>query len=248
MKKLLGILAALVIVTSCGFGGYEAEYTSRVTFSYNDAGFIGDTYKPDSLLYDTYYGEGFTWDDLAFCHKVDKYTMTFTGGILASCLKVPADPKSSVLANNQYRANAISLTSLDNKYGVFCQTADMPEKHFVFLAESDADTQASCVMNYMYVTNSVASEQAVRAVFRDGDKLVFKATGYVGTQPTGSAEICLAEFTEAKDSIVTKWTKFDLGALGSVEQVKFEIQAPSVASISTVCIDDIVTQISIIDK
>ena len=74
----------------------------------------------------------------------------------------------------------------------------MPAKHLSFMATPDADTEAICTMKYMFVTNTVAVEQAVKQSFVDGDKLILKATGYLGDQQTGSAEINLAEFTAAQ--------------------------------------------------
>ena len=249
MKKILGFLAASILVASClGYPGYEVKYTAVATFDYDDTGFMNDITKPDSLYYDTNYKIGFTWDCLAFFHKIDSQTMDFTGGFLASCLKTPAsyDVKG---AHDQYRANAKGYTATPNKYVVFRHSYDMPEKHLMFTEESDERTLAVCTMSHMYVTNSVAMEQTVRSTFEDGDKVVLKATGYNGTQETGSAQISLAEYTPEKDSVITSWTKFDLSALGSVDNVKFEIMVQTNKYVpTTVCMDEIVTHISITKK
>lgn len=250
MKKILGFLAASVLVASClGSAGFEADYDLFATFGYADADFIGDKTKPDSLLYDTDYRLGFVWDYFGFHHKVDQYTLDFEGGFLASCLKVPTTADVSGLSHNEYRANARGTKSVENKYAVFKQSYNMPEKHLSFIVTSGESTDAVCTMKYVYVTNTVAVEQAVKTSFVDGDKMVLKATGYLGTQQTGSAEIKLAEFTQEKDSVITSWTMFDLSALGSVDNVKFEIMAYSSKYIpTTVCMDDLSAHVSIKTK
>ena len=248
MKKILGIFAAMILAASCfGVGGYEAEYTAIATFSFADTDFEGDAFRPDSLLYDTYYRLGLPWDHLAFYHNVDQFTMEFKGGFLVSRLKVPSEGTNvSGWHNNQYRANAKSLYSADNKYAVFQQSSSMPEKHFAFQAESTDKTLSTCMMKCVYVTNTVAMEQAIRTSFRKGDEVVFRATGYLGGQKTGSAEIKLAEYTADKDSVITRWTKLDLTPLGSIEQVAFEIISPTHVYLPTaVCMDDLCADISI---
>ena len=250
MKRILGILLSAVLVASCfGLSGYEADYVLVSTFNYLNSDYIGDKTKPDSLLYDTKYRLGFTYDYLGFHQKVDQYSLEFMGGFLGSCLKVPKSSDVSALSYNQYRANAQGLSTIENKYAVFVQSYDMPEKHLSFLATTDADNEAVCTMKYVMVTNSVAAEQAVRNSFVDGDRLVLKATGYLGTQQTGSAEICLAEFTPQKDSVITSWTIFNLSALGSVDNVRFEIQTNSGKAVpTTVCMDDLAAHVSIKTK
>ena len=250
MKKILGFLAVSILVASClGSAGFEADYDVFATFGYADADFIGDKTKPDSLLYDTDYRLGFVWDYFGFHHKVDEYTLDFEGGFLASCLKVPATADVSGLSYNEYRANARAANSMENKYAVFKQSYNMPEKHLTFMVSSSESANATCSMKYVLVTNSVAVEQAVRNSFVDGDWLILKASGYLGNQPTGSAEIRLAEYTESKDSIINSWTKFDLTPLGDVDKVLFEIQTRSSKYIpTTVCMDDLSAHVSISTK
>ena len=249
MKKILVLFAAAIFAASCmGIGGYETEYPVVVSFDYTESDFLESSARPDSLLYDTEYKAGFVWDRLAFMHKIDEYTMAPTGGFLVSFLKVPVNCEVQG-SYDQYRANATNKRSSFHKYGVFYQGMEMPQYHLLFTGESNSTTVSTCTMSHMYVTNSVATERAVRGSFEDGDKMVLKATGYKGGEVTGSAQISLAEYTEKKDSVVTEWTKFDLSALGSVDNVKFEIQFLTNKYIpSTVCVDDITARIAISQK
>lgn len=248
MKKILLLLAVFAVAVSCLDSNYDSYYTANVTFDYTEDGFKAQSPKPDSLLYDIIYKIGFSWDDLGFYHKIDESTAEFKGGFLASELAVPqAGAETSGLIFNQYRANAKNPYISINKYGVFVQTSEMPEHHMTFLVESSAETAATCEMQYMLVTNSVSVEESVRSTFADGDVLLLRATGYLDEQKTGTAEIKLAEYTEAKDSVITEWTKFDLTPLGTVDEVKFDIEVPSSRYFpaTTVCMDNIVATIEI---
>ena len=250
MKKLLGIITSAILVASClGSAGYEMDYALYATFAYTDSDFVGVKSKPDSLIYDTDYRLGFTWEYVAFYHKVEEYSNEFRGGFLASCLKVPTSSDVSGLSYNEYRANAVNPSSNVDKYAVFVQTYDMPQKNLAFIPASSASNQSTCSLSSVYVTNSVAVEQAVRSSFVDGDKLVLKATGYLGTERTGSVEISLADYTPQKDSVITSWTKFDLSTLGSVDNVMFEISTPAGKYVpTTVCMDNLSAQIKLISK
>jgi hypothetical protein len=55
----------------------------------------------------------------------------------------------------------------------------------------------------------------------------------------------LAEFTEKKDSVVSVWTPFELGKLGSVDLVDFEIISSNPAVPAYFCMDNMVATIDI---
>ena len=87
--------------------------------------------------------------------------------------------------------------------------------------------------------------------FERGDKLTLKATGYLDKKETGSAEIALADYTQndksgvPKDSIVSVWTTFDLTKLGTVDEVKFEMQSGDKEISKYFCLDDFLATISL---
>ena len=61
---------------------------------------------------------------------------------------------------------------------------------------------------------------------------------------TGSAEIYLADYSDQKDSVVTKWTMFDLAKLGSVDAVDFEIISSKDAP-KVFCLDVMVASVTL---
>ena len=76
--------------------------------------------------------------------------------------------------------------------------------------------------------------------------MTLKATGYLNGTKTDSAEIMLAERVSGRDSIVSKWTTFDLSKLGSVDKVDFELIIPEGKDVpATVCIDEVLTSVTV---
>ena len=86
---------------------------------------------------------------------------------------------------------------------------------------------------------------SIKANFQLGDKMTLKAVGYLDDVETGSAEFTLAEYTAQKDSIVSTWTQFDLSKLGSVDKVELEVMSTRENVPTNVCIDDVVSNVSV---
>jgi len=65
----------------------------------------------------------------------------------------------------------------------------------------------------------------------DPDWFKLTATGYSGSNPTGSAEFYLADFRfddPTQDYIVDEWTWFDLTALGNADRIVFSLSSSDV--------------------
>ena len=242
IKRFFVFAAIVTAAVSCLDGsGYNVSYTAEVTFDYND-----EVFNEDSLFFDTKYKVGLGWDYLAFYHKVDETTSEFRGGFLVSGLQTPESGAVSGLSHNQYRSNVKMPASWKNKYAVFCQTSDMPENHLEFAFKDNGGLVGTCAMKSVYVTNTVAVESAMREQFVDGDQLILKATGYLAGEKTDHAEFKLAEFTTAKDSVVSAWTLFDLSKLGTVDKVVFDVQVPPGKEMPvTVCMDNMMASITV---
>ena len=237
MKRILLLISIIALAVSClGTGEFNTTYYPEVTFDYSDSNF-----NTDSLLFDTQYKIGFATDYFCFYHKIEESTEEFQGGFLVSKLVCPESGQTEKLKNNLYRTNVKTPMSWQNKYAVFSQMGNMPQRHFSFSVPASTGLVGTCLMKYVYVSNTVATQDAVRKTFVPGDQLILKATGYLGEDKTGEAEFKLAEFTTVKDSIVSTWTLFDLSKLGSVDVVMFDVQVPEGKDIPrAVCMDNLV--------
>lgn len=248
-KRIFILLAALVAAVSClEKASYSQSETIVATFEYTSD--YGEMFGADSLYYnadpESKFKRGIGWYMLAFYHEVDDKTFGFEGGFMLSYLSMPASGLTDGLPDNDYRAYLKKPESQRNTYLVFCQGDDMPEHDMEFVHEESSGSTALCVMNQCYVNNTVAVAEAVKKEFVPGDKLVLKARGYLKGVETGSADVVLAEKSTAKDSIVSKWTSFDLSKLGSIDKVDFEILIPEGRNIpATVCIDNVMANISL---
>jgi hypothetical protein len=113
-----------------------------------------------------------------------------------------------------------------------------------------APSSGTCTMRMCQVTNTVKVAQEIASTFQRGDKLTLVATGYKGGQMTGKAEINLADYTQndksgqPKDSIVSKWTNFDLGALASIDKINFALVSTKSVS-QYFCLDNVIADIAI---
>lgn len=234
MKKIVFVLAALFAAVSCFNDSKSTQnYTMVATFEYANADF-----GKDSTYFEAKYGYGVSWSDLLFSHKIDEASGEFLGGFILSKLKESSEEG----ADGTYRVNAEYGSGKSDTYMVFQQrgSASMMPEHAISFLYPDYGT---CTPVGCYVNNTVAVTEALKANFKDGDKLTLKATGYSGGSKTGEASITLAEFTEAKDSIVSAWTPFLMSDLGAVETIDFELISTNDAIPAYFCMDDMTAAI-----
>jgi hypothetical protein len=96
-------------------------------------------------------------------------------------------------------------------------------------------TNKECVFDHFYVTNTTYAALAMKNgsspakvfSYADGDwfKLVIEGIDKNGN-PTGKVEFYLADFrTPSSPGIITEWTSVDLSSLGSVAEMKFDLQS-----------------------
>lgn len=247
MKRIFFIFSILAVVTSClGGSTLNMSGTSMVHFDLADG-----SYMKDSIYYDTLGARaGFAFEYLAFYHKVDEEPTEFRGGFMASRLVIPASGNTEGL-DNKYRVNSKATIGGTNKFAVFTQTADMPEKHIEFMYRS-AGIVATCSPVRMQVNNTLEVAEAIQKAFGPGNKLNLTAKGYKNGQkePTGEAVITLAERMEGKDSIVSTWTLFDLSKLGSIDEIRLNIETvPEGLDIpKAVCLDNLIVNVSLVSE
>jgi hypothetical protein len=103
----------------------------------------------------------------------------------------------------------------------------------VSFRNSAKGTNKECVFDHFYVTNTTYAVLAMKngaapaKQFGDGDwfKLVIEGFNKSGVS-TGEVEFYLADFrTPSSPGIITEWTKVDLWPLGSVAEIKFDLQS-----------------------
>lgn len=257
MKKIFFIFIALFSLASCLS---ESENTRtdplRATFEYTRVNYP-ELFGKDSLFFESNMGYGFGWDYMAFLHKVDTSVTdnwVFQGGVMLSYLKGktfdPADSLSMaqsdslMYADHRFRANSQALPLLGKTYLVYQQNPDpalMPKHDVEFLAKDFG----TCQLTECYVNNTTYMAYRIANTFVDGDKLTLKATGYLDGAKTASAVIDLAEFSAQKDSIVSTWTRFDLGALGNVDYVDFDVISTKEDMPAYFCLDGFFASVTI---
>ena len=100
------------------------------------------------------------------------------------------------------------------------------------------DDTKECVFDHFYVTNSTYAVLSMEngdgfaKQFGAGDwfKLVVEGFDKSGTS-TGTVEFYLADFrTSSSPGIITEWTPVDLAPLGSVTEIKFDLQSSDVGT------------------
>lgn len=240
MKRLLFVFSVMIMATSC-FDVQTNSYTGQLiaNFEYSDIKF-----GADSVVVENTVGAGIYFDVLGFRHTLSPDNIWFDGGFIISCLDMTTDKEALAAMSDKhtYRANVIPPLR-SNTYLVHYTNPDenlMPEHDVEFIAKEDG----SCSMVGCYVTNTVEVAEAVSKLFEKGDKLELKATGWFDSKPTNVATFTLADFSSQKDSIVSRWTAFDLSKLGTVEYVDFELVAPEGKDIPPYfCIDNVMATI-----
>ena len=254
MKKVLNLLlvvffAALSVVSCLPEADYSQTAVVSASFEYVNAPF--DT---DSLFYKSDRGAGIGWGSLGFMHKVDTTSWTFEGGVLLSCkegtIYDPADTvamaksDSLVYAQDLYRVNSVKDTLSNNSYLVYYQNPDsskMPEHDVLFLIEENG----ACQAQYCLVNNTSYVAYKAAKTFAPGDRITLTATGYLKGAKTGEVSMHLADFSAQKDSIVSKWTVFDLTKLGVFDAVDFNVASTKEDVPAYFCMDHFTASVTV---
>lgn len=243
MKKILLVLSAALMAVSCFDIDPKSEesYTLVASFEYTGMNYV-ETFGADSLFFDnSKEGMGIGFNNLAFYHKLNAGKTDVLGGFLASYLSPRRAEKGGDNANRAYVINPKYTRNTYLVYRKNPQDANMPEHDVAFLQKS----YGTCEMVVCYVTNTVEVADSVAANFGLDDRLTLTATGYHAGVKTGEAKIDLADFSAQKDSIVSKWTAFDLKKLGSVEYVEFSLHSTKPDVPLNFCLDEMVSSINI---
>lgn len=250
MKKFLFFIAVTFSVISCLDGGsFSQSYTADVTFEFSQ-----DVYKnsfKDSLFFipskdNVPSGEGFTYGDYPLFFAQKQVNGVFQGGFMMSYLKGEKDGRLTrpVAENDIYRVHASGGAAASKTYAVFYDNpveAVMPKYHIEF-GYKDV---GSCVPVACYVNNTTYVARKISESFQDGDKLVLKVTGIRADGTKAEKSITLAEFTEAKDSVMYNWSVLDLSTLGDVDYVNFDVTSTNPDVPGYFCLDGYMASINV---
>ena len=236
---------ALSMISCLDSGSYSQSYMADITFDFSQPIYNG--YFKDSL-YVMSEGEGFTYMDYPIIFSQKQVAGTFHGGFLLSYLKgesngmlgkAPAD-------NDAYRVHAVSGSSGSQTYAVYYDNplASMRPKYDIEFGYKGVGTSYSAPLG-CYVNNTTLVARKIKEHFKDGDKLVLKATGTLSDGTIKETSIVLAEYTEAKDSVMYNWTAFPLSTLGAVDYVDFEVISTNPDVPGYFCLDGYLASVNI---
>lgn len=249
MKKTLLAFASLVIaVTSCMKGTtYQASGVVVDDGNYNNA---SELFKDGATAYLFEVPEGSTSGEAAFMTfntyvYFSKTTATsLLGGFALSRQAwekpepddgsseeetTPEDPA----VPGEYSVYGTSNAQNPNTFLYFRQTSVMPEHDIAFASP----TVGTCTPIGVYVCNSAATVRAIKgenvddSEFRLNGDYILTATGFLNGAKTGTATFLLAgkgkrtptEDNPSADSLTTSWSLFDLGKLGNIDYIDFDL-------------------------
>lgn len=243
MKKFLFFAVVVFSMISCLDGGsFKQTYNADVTFECSQ-----DVYS--NLFKDSLYvlpeGEAFLYMQYPLFFGVKQADGNLQGGFLMSCLKGEAGGKldREPAANDAYRVHAATGATDSKTYAVFYDNPaeSMMPKHDIEFGYKGLGT---CTPLGCYVNNTTLVARKVREHFQDGDKLTLKIKGTKSDGTVTEASIVLAEYTEAKDSVMYNWTPFSF-SLGDVDYVDFEVVSTNPEVPGYFCLDGYLATINV---
>lgn len=246
MKKILILLFVAFVAASClNKGSYSQSYTADITYEFPDQIYY-NSFKDSVYVIEAGGGDGFIYQQYPILFYQKHASGVFKGGFMMSYLKGEKDGAlfNEAKENDAYRVHAQS-GALDSKtYAVFYDNPDpsmmLPHDIEFGYKESGQFTPYGC-----YVNNTTLVARKIREHFVDGDKLVLKATGTRHDGTKVETSIQLAEYTEAKDSVMYSWSVFDLQPLGDVDFIDFSVESTNPSVPGYFCMDGLLAGINI---
>lgn len=249
--RLVSSVALAYVLTSCLSSSYSEGYTLVANFEYGTVLEL----RADSTFY-TESGFSIPFNYLAFCHEIDPDTKENKGGFRLSALEGLIKPQNEEDSDEETESTDVvpelgmvwraHTFAEPNTYMVYYMSQDRPSHDIEFLLP----TNGTCALKSCMITNTAKVAEDLANTFERGDKMVLTAVGYKGGVETGRASFTLADYTQndkvgqPKDSIVSRWTSFDLSALGAIETVKFEIESSKDVQ-KYFCLDDLIADITV---
>lgn len=244
MKKIFVLIVAALTVMSClNSGSFSQSYTADITFEFSD-----NVYKNSfkDSLYIVPDGEGFLYMQYPVSFSQKQLSGNLQGGFLMSYLKGEKDNALDMepAANDAYRVHAATGAQNSKTYTVFYDNPveSMMPAHDIDFMYRNVGTFSP---HRCYVNNSTLVARKIKEHFVDGDKLVLKAIGLKGDGTKVEASITLAEYTEAKDTVMYNWSLFDLSKLGDVDYIDFKVESTNPDVPGYFCMDNFLAAIQV---
>ena len=245
MKKILLYVAVVFSVISCLDGGsYSQSYTADITFEFSKEEYA-NSFK-DSLYVIDGIGDAFLYMGYPLFFAQKHTGDRFQSGFLMSYLKGEANGKldNEPTENDAYRVHAASGALDSQTYAVYYDNPDVslrPEYDIQFAYVGNG----TCAPLGCYVNNTTLVARKIKEHFKDGDRLVLHAKGKRIDGTETKASIVLAEYTEAKDSVMYNWSAFSLTSLGQVDYVDFEVVSTNPEVPGYFCLDGYVVSVNV---
>lgn len=247
MKKFLFLAVLAISVVSClNKGSFSQSYTADITFEFSDLTYSKDFGKDSVYVCPNEADQGFVYGNFPLFFGQRQVGGKLEGGFVMSYLKGEKDGllDKEANTNDTFRVHAAAGAGGSKTYAVFYDNpveTMMPQYDIEFGYKDNG----SCSPLGCYVNNTTLVARKVKEHFQDGDKLTLKAKGTRFDGTLVETSILLAEYTEAKDSVMYNWTVFDLSKLGAVNFVDFEVVSTNPQVPGYFCLDGYVAAISI---
>jgi hypothetical protein len=200
------------------YSGYESQYLG---YNDTDSGLFM-MINPTSLWFDepTFYNGGIAisqWNDMTTAGYTNQCSVYYSDATTGKGGYQGSNTFAVVFGNN----DPMSMGDIRSRVS--------------FLNE-EKGTDKECMFDHFYVTNTTYAALSMKngdafgaKVFnhdnKDWFKLVIEGFNKSGAS-TGTVEFYLADFrTTSSSGIITEWTKVDLSPLGSVAEIKFDLQS-----------------------
>ena len=247
MKKFLFFTVVVFSVVSClGDSTFSQSYNADITFEFSDQAYSLSFSKDSVYVLPNETDQGFLYLQYPLSFGQRQVGGKLEGGFVMSYLKGEQNGMldKEANANDTYRVHATTGASGSKTYAVFY---DNPNESMMprYDIEFGFKGYGSCSPLACYVNNTTLVARKVREHFQDGDKLVLKARGTKFDGSISETSIVLAEYTEAKDSVMYNWTVFDLSKLGVVNFVDFEVVSTNPQVPGYFCLDGYIASINV---
>lgn len=194
--------------------GFDPESYSESPYQWSDS----KTLLSGGICGDEYFGWAYWYGGHAISHYGSKnYTEYGNSNYQLTVYNSEGSDEITTSGNGHNGSDNFAM-----HYGYFESMGMIPELTFTDEVARVIDhmwVKVSCYPLFCFINGNGLTEK-----IGADDWVKIIATGYKGTEKTGTAEFYLCQ---GPDNIVKEWTKFDLSVLGEVTKVSFDMTGTS---------------------